>query len=68
MVGWGEVQSGGIEMTVEAAIESVKKEYYKACACEWVKDPLCFALYTTWKKADDERRKKELIGKRRDTE
>ena len=29
MVGWGEVQSGGIEMTVEAVIESVKKEYYK---------------------------------------
>lgn len=55
-------------MTVEAAIESVKQEYYKACACEWVKDPVAYALYQTWKKADDERRKKELIGKRRDTE
>lgn len=46
-------------MRLETAIETIKQEYYKACAKEWVKDPLSYALYVTWKKADSERRKKE---------
>lgn len=46
-------------MRLETAIETIKQEYYKACATEWIKDPLSYALYVTWKKADSERRKKE---------
>jgi hypothetical protein len=46
-------------MTLENALENVRREYYKACATEWVKDPLSYALYNVWKQADRERRKKE---------
>ena len=46
-------------MTLENALEKVRREYYKACATEWIKDPISYALYVTWKKADSERRKKE---------
>lgn len=46
-------------MTLENALENVRREYYKACATEWVKDPLSYALYNVWKKADSERKKKE---------
>lgn len=46
-------------MRLETAIETIKQEYYKACATEWIKDPLSYALCNVWKKADSERRKKE---------
>lgn len=46
-------------MRLETAIETIKREYYKACATEWIKDPLSYALYNVWKKADSNRRKKD---------
>lgn len=45
-------------MTLEDAIKRLKKEYEKAKANPYVRDPVAFALYQTWKVADN-RFKKE---------
>lgn len=39
-------------MTLEKAIEILKKEYEKAKQLEWVRNPIAYALYKTWKQAD----------------
>ena len=39
-------------MTLEQAIKMLKEEYEKAKAVGWVNDPVAYALYYTWKKAD----------------
>lgn len=39
-------------MTLEKAIELLKVEYEVAKQLEWVHNPLAFALYQVWKKAD----------------
>lgn len=39
-------------MSIEKAIELLKKEYAKAQKQPYVKDPLAFSLYQTWKKVE----------------
>lgn len=39
-------------MTLEEAIEMLKKEYEKAKKLRYVHSPLAYALYQVWKKAD----------------
>ena len=39
-------------MTLEQAIELLRKEYERAKNLEYVKKPLAWALYQVWKKAD----------------
>lgn len=46
-------------MTIEDAIEMLKAEYEKAKQQTWIINPLAYALYQVWKKAD---RKRE-VGK-----
>lgn len=42
-------------MTLEKAIEILKTEYEKAKKLKWVYNPIAYALYQTWKKADGRR-------------
>lgn len=46
-------------MTLEQAIELLRKEYERAKNMEYVKKPLAWALFQVWKKADAERRTDE---------
>lgn len=39
-------------MTLEDAIETLKKQYEKAKLLEYVRNPLAYALYQTWKLYD----------------
>ncbi len=39
-------------MTLEQAIEMLKTEYERAKKLEFVLNPLAYALYQVWKKAD----------------
>ena len=41
-------------MSLQQAIELLKKEYDRAVKLEFVRDPLAYALFQTWKKADRE--------------
>lgn len=41
-------------MTLTKALDMVKKEYDKAKSCDYVRNPLAFALYKVWKAADAE--------------
>lgn len=40
-------------MSLDGAIEHLKKEYERACKLEWVQNPLAYALYQVWKKVDE---------------
>lgn len=44
-------------MTLENAIELIKAEYEKATDSNYVYNPLAYALYQVWKKAD-----REVVG------
>lgn len=46
-------------MTLEDAIKLLEKEYERAQSMEYVKNPIAWALYQTWKKADKSRFRKE---------
>lgn len=54
-------------MTLEDAIELLRKEYEKASNTHYVNRPLAWALYHTWKKVDNESptpiRETDLNGK-----
>lgn len=39
-------------MTLEKAIELIKTEFEKANKSEQIKNPLAYAIYQVWKKAD----------------
>lgn len=39
-------------MSLEKAIELLKKEYDKAKSLQFVKNPIAYALYQVWKTAD----------------
>lgn len=41
-----------MRFTLEKAIELLCAEYEKAMNLEYVRNPLAFALYHTWKKVD----------------
>ena len=43
-------------MTLEKAIKMLEEEYEKAKKLEWVHNPLAYALYKVWKRADAGRR------------
>lgn len=42
-------------MTLEKAIELLRREYERAKNMDYVKKPLAWALFQVWKKADAER-------------
>ena len=42
-------------MTLEQAIEMLKAEYERATKLDFVINPLAYALYQVWKKADRKR-------------
>ena len=42
-------------LTLEDAIDLLKKEYKRARAMEYVRKPLAFALFQVWKKADKQK-------------
>ena len=46
-------------MTFEQAIAILRKQYEKAKESPYVKNPLTWALYHTWKMADKERLDKQ---------
>lgn len=46
-------------MTLEKAIKMLEEEYERAKKNEWVRNPLAYALYQVWKKADAERSRNE---------
>ena len=43
----------GVDMSLERAITILKIEYEKAKEKPWVTNPVAYALYQTWKKADE---------------
>ncbi len=47
------------QMTLEKAIELLKAEYERAKTLEYVRNPLAYALYQVWKKADRAKMKGE---------
>ena len=42
-------------MQIEAAIKLLQEEYERAKTLEFVRDPVAWALYQVWKKADERR-------------
>ena len=42
-------------MTLEKAIKMLEEEYERANRLEFVRNPLAYALYRVWKKANAER-------------
>lgn len=44
-------------MKLIKAINLLMEEYEKAAKQDWVRDPVAYALYQVWKKADAEGRK-----------
>ena len=42
-------------MTLKKAINLLEEEYERAKKLEWVRNPLAWALYQVWKKADAEK-------------
>ena len=46
-------------MTFEKAKKLLEEEYERAKKLEWVHDPLAYALYQVWKKADTRKEREE---------
>lgn len=44
-------------MTLEDAIEMLKTEYEKAEKQDYILNPIAYALYQVWKKADKKRKR-----------
>lgn len=42
-------------MRIDTAIELLQAEYERAKTLEFVRDPVTWALYQVWKKADERR-------------
>lgn len=42
-------------MQIDKAIELLQEEYERAKTLEFVRDPVAWALYQVWKKADERR-------------
>lgn len=42
-------------ITLKKAIKMLEAEYERAKKLEWVHNPLAYALYQVWKKADERR-------------
>lgn len=41
-------------MTLNRAIKMLEEEYERAKQCDFIHNPLAYALYKVWKKADKE--------------
>ena len=41
-------------MTIIRALEILLHNYGYASKCEWIRNPVAWALYETWKKAEQE--------------
>lgn len=50
-------------MTLKNAIDLIKQEYEKASEINYVNNPLAYALYQVWKKAD-----REIVVKPKETD
>ena len=50
-------------MTLESAVKELEKEYEKARLSKWINNPLAYALYQVWKKADKKKRRSVGYGK-----
>lgn len=46
-------------MTIDKALERVRKEYEKAKDLEFVRDPVAYALHRVWRAADKSENAKE---------
>lgn len=46
-------------MTIDKALERVRKEYEKAKDLEFVRDPVAYALYAAWRAADNDGRRRK---------
>lgn len=46
-------------MTLEKAIQLLRLEFKKAKSLKWVHNPLAYALYQVWKKAENRRSDEE---------
>lgn len=40
-------------MRIDTALKLIQEEYERAKALEFVRDPVAWALYQVWKKADE---------------
>lgn len=40
-------------ITIDRAVEILREEYEKACKNPVIRNPVAYALYQTWKRADD---------------
>ena len=40
-------------MTLADALKAIKRNYERALTLRWVRDPVAWALYETWKEADE---------------
>ena len=49
-------------MTFENAIDLIKQEYEKASESNYINNPLAYALYQVWKKAD-----REIVAEKKET-
>lgn len=46
------MKKGRLNMILARAIKLLESEYKKAKTQEWIYNPLAFALYQVWRKAD----------------
>lgn len=46
-------------MDINKAIQMLEAEYESAKRCEYIINPLAYALYRVWQKADEENRRKK---------
>ena len=55
-------------MKIETAVKLLMKEYERAKTLEWVRNPVAWALYQVWRKADEEKlqRKRRTKNERTD--
>lgn len=49
-------------MTFENAIDLIKQEYEKASKSNYINNPIAYALYQVWKKAD-----REIVAEKKET-
>ena len=49
-------------MKIETAVKLLMKEYERAKNLEWVRNPIAYALYQVWRKAEEELRLKRRKG------
>lgn len=51
---------GGVLMTLAEAIDLLVNNYYRVKDCEYIKKPMAWALYQTFKQADKIEKEREV--------